>query len=398
MAAFNSLMVLNGITGLLAGILLNFMPCVLPIISIKFITFSKMESRGQARLLAFSICGGILFFMGALSITFSLLKLSVGFTYWGFQMQNPVFLAVLLFIVSVFTLFLCNKLKIDAPATEFLKFFGSYESRSVVVNGFISGFLVVIFSASCSGPFIGTAISFALSAKDLFTLPFILFCMGMGLCFPYILFISFPGISNKIKYNSAIAIFLKKIAVILMLLTICFVIYILVMEAGMVAGMKISLFVAGMCLILLKRQKLWVIIGGVGSVIMAAYTFIPSLKPLMDNHSDAFNFSNIEKHIDGGRVVLVKIEASWCLTCKANNIMAFETSAVKEFINKNNVVYIKGDITIPNKKISDFMENFSVYAAPLNVIFSYKRPKGEVLPVILTADTLLTHLKEAKDL
>jgi suppressor for copper-sensitivity B len=392
-------MLVAALTGFLSGILLNLMPCVLPILSIKLLTFSNTNSAREARKLAIYTCFGILVFMALLSLIFLGLKGSAEhITNWGFQMQSPSFISILIVSLTLFLAILKGYANIPIPA-----FFSNVLSKnegSYFINGFLGGFFIVVFSATCTGPIIGTAITLALSSKNYLILPVILISMGLGLCVPYILFIFFPNIAHKIKKGGKISLFLKELGTSMILLTILWLFYILASQIGF-ARSTIIFLITAISIFLTRKTGKGIIILLTAPLIILISSYMQyetkQIKTLNKTVWEPFNEAKIQQYVQSGLVVLVSIDAGWCITCKGNNLIGFDRIETLEYIKNNKIVAMKGDLTLKNEKISRFMESLNNYGIPFTVIFSPKYPHGKVLPIILTSDNIISELKDSRD-
>jgi suppressor for copper-sensitivity B len=369
--------------GLISGIILNFMPCVLPLIGIKIASFSRLQNKKDVKLSAFSISFGILAFCSLASFIFIFFQN----LYWGFQLQFPSFIAVLILIFSAFFLVIIGKININPPI--FVRSF-----NSVILEGFIHGFLIVVFSLSCVAPVIASTVSVAFSSGKPYFIFVCLFFMGVGLSLPYIL----AGIFGlKFKGNSALVKITKFVSFASVIATICYLVFVLSAQVGTLKTFLI-VFVSAICILLLyKFKNLYLFLAGV--VIVSTIPFINLTKDVPKDgiaKSVPFSTYRLEEYLNAGHTVIVEIGATWCVTCQINDKAVINTSEFTKFLKDENIVFMKGDLTVKNTQIENFMKSFGVFGVPFYAVFSADNKKGELLPIFFTLETLTKKVQHFK--
>ena len=380
--------------GFLAGALLNLMPCVLPIVFLKINTFVHSSGKNEAKLVAISTIIGILSFVFVVALVF----ISFEGLNWGFWLQSPNFIAVLLFLLCFFFLVLMGKLRIGVPGI-----LGKINIKSKLGQGFVSGFFIVVFSLSCTGPVIGSAVSLALSSGKAYVVLLTLISMGLGLCLPYffLIFGRVPSIlkkKNNLQKYSKIVHFISFLA---LALTVCFLLFILESQTNLKMAFLVGVFlIISLIIVYLIRNKRFLKIAMLGFIIIAA--FLPSInfnKPELQEKKlsyTPFNEQKLKEFVLGGATVIVNFEAAWCATCKVNNAMGFEQKEVIDYILKNNIIYMKADLTLKNNELEAFMNKHGGHGVPFYIVFSPKYKEGKTLPLLLTSSVLINNLEEIK--
>ncbi|MBK8575400.1 MAG: thioredoxin family protein [Elusimicrobia bacterium] len=321
----------------LGGVLLNLMPCVLPVLSIKVIGFLETPREtlrrhgilyGAGVLVSFLALAGLLIFLRAGGE-----KLG-----WGFQLQSPIFVG---FMAGLFFLLGLNLLGVFEIGTSLIGLGGLLGGKSAA-NAFFSGVLAVLVATPCTAPFMGSALGFALTQPAGVSLA-IFGAMGFGMAFPYVLLSFFPGAVRWIPKPGGWMVRLKK-------------------------GLSILFF--GTCLWLL-----WVL--------------AIQLKPAgVTSYSQA----KVESLLAEGRPVFVDFTAAWCITCQVNERTTLSTDKVKQAFADNGITVIIADWTNRDPAISQALEQFGRNGVPLYVLY-YPGRDPVVLPTLLTPDIVIEAIK-----
>ena len=339
----------------IGGFILNFMPCVFPILSLKVASFlsSVSMSHAEVRKHFLATALGILASFCLLSIALIILR-NIGYQIgWGMQFQNPIFLGIMslilvLFIVSLFDWFYL-------PIPDFAVKLSSFvSSKKGYRYDFFSGMLATILATPCSAPFVGTASAFALSGSDL-VLFSVLLVMGCGLSLPWLIFVAAPSLSSYLPNPGYWMIRIKQLSALLLAGTLIWI--------------------------------LWV------------FTQLVGWRGEIEN-IDSGNFKQWSKElmiesIETGYPVFVDVTADWCITCKVNKISVLETKEILEAFKQSEFILLEADWTSPNKEITEFLAIYHKFGIPFDIIFSPQLEEPIILPEILTSKRLLSAIKGA---
>ena len=327
------------LTSFLAGILLNFMPCVLPILGIKLQSLRGVSSPKEVKQMCVFTSLGIMLFMLLTAWIFQMFS----FFFWGFQLQSPLFISFLI-VVMVFLFFLSiGKINFNLNI--------QYTFKSKIAESIFYGFLIVVFSISCTAPVIGSAIAFASFSHA--NLWIVMFFIGLGLSAPYLIFILFPNIVLQINKARFIGVIIKYLSSFLILCTTFFLCYVLY------GALKERDF--------LQEEGRY----------ETGFTTVP------------FTEERLADFIAKGYIIIVNFDASWCINCKGNNLLTFNTEEFKKYIAQNNIIFMKADVTIKNPNLENFMAKFGLHAVPFTAVFSSKHPDGKLMPAFLTTQILM---------
>lgn len=389
----------------LGGLILNAMPCVLPVLSIKMTSVLKADgrSRAQIRLGFLYSAAGVLTFMWALAAILFALK-QFGFNVgWGLQFQSPLFITIMFVVLSVFAGNLLSLFEVTLPASVSTRL-----SRAGGTSGYTADYFTGLFGAvlatPCSAPFLGTAVAFALAGRGVDIL-IVFTALGAGLALPYLLFAAFPQLVKRLPKPGRWMFFLKAILGLLLAGTAVWLLYVLVGVAGVMITVAVTLTtLAIVALLSLKgrfaKRRLTIsglafvaLVGGVAAAPDAARTVIDDGGKIAWT---VFERSEIARLVSQGEVVFVDVTADWCLTCKANKVLVLEKDPVLSVLNSEGVVAMQADWTQPDPKISRYLETHNRYAIPFNAVYGPNAPNGIVLPEILTSQEVLDAVDTAQ--
>ncbi len=344
----------------IGGFILNFMPCVLPVLSLKMIQLVSLSSKSRTvynKKLFFNILGILTTFFLLATITY-FIKASGNLVGWGIQFQNPYFLLFMIILTSFFALNLLGIFHYFLPA-KLLSIF-SYKGKGFF-DDFLTGMFLTFLATPCTAPLVGTAIGFALSGS-IIEIYSVLLIMGFGLSLPLILFGLFPRMISFIPKPGNWLINFKKLMALLLLITSLWLINILLeLQSNINKFSETNISD--------KSIINWNIIGNIG---------LPN------------------QLVKEGKTVFIDVTADWCLTCKVNKIFVIDTKEVSELFKKNNVIILRLDWTKPNEKIKQFLASKGRYGIPFNEIYSPLIPDGKIFPELLTVKVIKEYLDTAK--
>ena len=409
----NSLTMLSILfTALIGGLVLNLMPCVLPVLSIKIL--SVLKSAGQSRLkirLSFlASVGGILFSYLLLALGTILIRNLGNSVGWGLQFQEPLFLVSLVLVLTVFSCNLFGFFEIGAPSYSNNPR-GSSNNREKsrwLTQSFFTGALATLMATPCSAPFVGTSISFALSQGA--TEILLIFAMlGLGMAMPYLLFAANPNLVNRlprpgkwmIQLRIILGFFLAATAVWLLVIlshqtTIDLAFFIGTIAVLCGISMKLISSIMGNKKLLLYTLTLVVSGCSMASFVVSA----PSEDKRRESTSNSqwsswieLDASKIPDLVTSGKIVFVDITADWCLTCKINKVLVLDSPAIINKLDSPNIVKMRGDWTKRNPDIQNYLFSFNRYGIPFNAVYGIGAPTGIALPELLTK-TNISHAVE----
>tara|TARA_B110000503_G_scaffold142252_1_gene238435 strand:+ start:1963 stop:4095 length:2133 start_codon:yes stop_codon:yes gene_type:complete len=398
------------------GIILNFMPCVLPILSIKFLSFTKPElstENSQKSLLLYTVAGIVTFFM-VLAIAVIGLRFAGVYIGWGTQFQSPVYLVMVLLLVLTFSANMLGWFEFSLPSSWYSRL-GTQQTpnssnssdvsnvHSVRFTAFLQGVFTTILATPCSAPFVGVAVAFALTT-DNWALVLIFFSMSIGLSAPYLLVYIQPKFLTFIPKPGPWMAWLKKVFFGLLIVTAGWLLWLISNHLGTMPMVAIAL----MSVLWLFMWAPWFGPGAAGKSIrrylallimltsVLLIIFYPRLEPVPSEPTNKVEFSleQLSLHREAGHQVFVNITADWCLTCKFNEINVLNNESVIAAFESTGTVYMQGNWTLPSKEIERFLTSQGRAGIPFyGVFYATRSPKENIiLPELLTQDMVLKAL------
>ncbi len=385
---------------LLGGLILNLMPCVLPVLSLKIVGAighgGQSVGRVRAGFLASAagIVGSFLLLAGG-AIGLQKAGLAVG---WGIQFQQPVFVSFMVVVVALFALNLAGLFEIPLPAwlAESAVSTESKASRSELAGHFVSGVFATLLATPCSAPFVGTALTYALSRGPL-EIAAVFAAMGVGLAAPFLLVAAFPALAARLPRPGAWMLRLKQVLSLALFATAAWLVTVLVGAADT----RIALLVAGLCIVMAGaiavRHRLGqaglaaATLAGVLAIALPA--FITASPPASAAASqgrwrtlDATRplRPQIEAAMAGGKTVLVDVTADWCVTCQVNKKLVLNAGPLSARLERDDIFLLRADWTRPSDNIAAYLKAAGRYGIPFNIVYGPGAPDGVALPELLT--------------
>lgn len=392
-------------SALLGGLILNLMPCVLPILSIKLFSLSRHAgaARRAVRLGFVATALGIVTCFAGLAAVLIALKWSGATIGWGIQFQQPWFLAGMAGLTVLFAASFFEWLPIGLPQS-FVRLSGS-TSRVALIVAFLAGVFSTLLATPCSAPFVGTAVGFALAQGPREILAVFL-CLGVGMAAPFFVAALVPGLVSWLPRPGPWMLRLRQGLGLLLLGTTVWLLTVLESVAGPGPATLVTILLTA-----LLTFRFWVtavrsegrswpgrVTAGLTLAAVAA-AFLPGsggAGPRGDGDGwQAFDQVRLDQAVAEGKTVLVDVTASWCLTCKVNEATALETAAVRTRFDQPGTLRMRADWSRPNPVIAGYLHRFARFGIPLDVVYGPGHPGGEALPELLTAAGVLDALDRA---
>jgi thiol:disulfide interchange protein DsbD len=383
---------------LLGGLILNLMPCVLPVLSFKAMALAKANTPGHARSHALWYTSGVMSSFAALGIGVLALRSAGQAMGWGFQLQQPIIvggLALLMFGIGLMMSGLFNW------GSGFAGMGQSLTEKSGPTGDFFTGVLAVVVASPCTAPFMGSALAFAFTAHWLLALSVFL-ALGLGLALPFLLIGFLPGLAGRLPKPGAWMDTLKHWLAYPMYLTAVWLAWVFGNQKG-VDGLALLLLAATMLAAALwwfERQKLnpnlraKAIVLALG--VLAAASFGAALQQAQPGATistqgknyEAFSPQRLAELRAQGTPVFVDMTADWCITCKVNEKAVLHTDAFTQLLREAGTVYLVGDWTNQDPAISAYLDQYDTPGVPLYVVYPNGPGEGKKLPQLLTLDIM----------
>jgi len=403
------------LSALFGGLILNLMPCVLPVLSLKLFSLIKQarESRRRLMVLGATTTAGILASFWTLAAIVAAVKAGGGNAGWGMQFQSAGFIAFMVVILSAFAMSFFGVFEIWLPGSATTKM-DSAGRKQGFVGAFFTGALLVLLSTPCSAPFLGTAMGFAFTAST--PVLFLFFtAAGIGLALPYMLVSAFPKVLKVFPKPGAWMVTLQKIMGVLLLATVVWLLWIVREQAGYFG---VGIFAA----ISLLSIAMSFAIGNIappgvafsrevlsigGSIVILFVIWFAFASPKYEDEVDArfkarsvqlitedgwyrYTPGLIEEFAKAGRTVFIDATADWCLTCKANEAAVLNREDFKNAMDSLNVARVKADWTRETPEVTELLRSMGKSGVPAYAIYpAGDKSKQIVLPELLTTSAIV---------
>lgn len=367
--------------GVIGGLILNAMPCVLPVLSLKVFSLIRDSDQGSAQVRRGSAATafGILASFWALAAIAILARSAGRAVGWGVQFQNPVFVAALALIVVLFCLNLWGLFEIVLPSSLVTRV-GKSQTQHALSGHFVSGLFTTLMATPCSAPFLGTAVGFALAQPPL-TVMAIFTAVGTGMALPYLALLVAPGLARFLPKPGAWMEQLKIAMGFLLAAAAVWLFYVLANQIPRhaVAAVQIALLVlAGAMWFAHRLRGRSRILPWTTAAVAAAATLVlaggaqapAAAKTAQLLEWEPFDEQRLEELVAEGRTVFVDVTADWCFTCKVNERLVLETQPVADAFEDHDVVAMKADWTNRDDAIADYLATHGRYSIPTYVLYT----------------------------
>ena len=390
---------------LLGGIILNLMPCVFPVLSMKALSLVKLKDKelGKARMNGIAYTVGILACFTVIAGILLLLKAGGAQVGWGFQLQHP---AIILFLAYLFFTLGLNLIGFFDINSRFVNAGQSLTQKTGMTGSFFTGVLATLVATPCTAPFMGVAMGYALTQPAYISL-LIFLTLGFGLALPYLALTFLPALRHVLPKPGAWMETFKQFLAFPMFASACWLLWVLSQQIGHMGQLfaLLGMLAIALGVWLLRKQpqrKEGRLIVLVLAFLTFGFVFSTFLTVQQDEAQTAdqitleaednwegFTRAKLDDYLKGNDPIFVNMTAAWCITCKVNEKVALAIDSTRSLFEKNNVRYLKGDWTNQNPEITNFLEEYGRSGVPLYVYYGPRmdggaRPEPVVLPQILT--------------
>lgn len=402
-ASNNNLLEIIGIA-LLGGLILNIMPCVLPVLGMKLssvIAAEGLEKR-QIRMQFLSSAAGILTSFWLLAGFLIALKLSGQALGWGVQFQSPYFIGAMVIITALFAANMLGlfEIRLSSGANTWM----ATKGDDSYVGHFVQGMFATLLATPCSAPFLGTAVAFALGA-DIITLVAIFTALAIGMAAPWLLIALFPRLANLLPKPGMWMDKVKSLFGLMMLATSLWLLSLMTSFFSTAAVILIGVLMVVVLLWRLGKVKgrkpvilamAFIIVGSGGGLIAGSMTADNWATPLPQDHAwQPLNIDAIQQQVSQGKTVFVDVTADWCITCKVNKVSVLLQDPVYSALEQDHIVLMKGDWTKPSDYVTGYLRSNGRFGVPFNIVYGPNAPTGIALPVILTSNDVIKAIETA---
>ena len=378
------------IGALIGGLILNLMPCVFPVISIKALSIAKSAhgERAAIKREAWLYTAGVMATFLLLTVILLAFKAGGSEIGWGFQLQSPKVvgvLAVLLFVIGL------NLLGLFEFGTGLQNTGSELTQKSGAAGSFFTGALAVVVATPCTAPLMAGAVGYALASPALITLA-VFMALAIGFALPFLLIAYVPGLLSKLPKPGPWMERFKEILAFPMFAAAIWLVWVLSLQAGEdgVLYVLAAMLAAGFAIWCLKRT------GGLAKAfaavaILAAITLPISTHPKQVNlvhETDAWSSERVSELQAEGRSIFVDFTAAWCVTCKVNEKVVLDQERTKKLFQDTNTAFLIADWTNKNDVIAQELAKYGRAGVPLYLVYNQNSVSPEILPQVLTYDVI----------
>ncbi|HEX5865838.1 MAG TPA: thioredoxin family protein [Casimicrobiaceae bacterium] len=389
------------------GLLLNLMPCVFPVLSLKVLGFAAHGFNTNAmRVHGLAFTAGVIASFWLLAGLLLALRVAGGELGWGFQLQSPAVVVGLAVLFFVLALNLSGVFEIGQLLPSSLS---TWNARNAYVNDALSGVLAVVVASPCSAPFMGAAVGYALAQSAGSTLA-VFTALGLGMALPYLLLAFFPGWRKKLPWPGPWMLRLKQLLAFPLYATVIWLAWVLGAQLDNDAVARLALMLLLIAVSLWAWQTLrsggarvWgsVALVGLVAAIIAGAPIVgaavmgnePQAKPLVADTAPWQDYApdRVRQLTAAGRTVFVEFTAAWCVTCQVNKRLVLNTEAVQQAFAQSNVALLRADWTRRDETIGRALAALGRSGVPVYVLY---RPGQEplLLPEVLQKRTIIDAL------
>ncbi len=385
---------------LFGGVVLNLMPCVFPVLSMKALSLVKMADKGDshARQYGLMYTAGILVCFALVAGTLIALKSGGAQIGWGFQLQNPLVVLLLSWLLFTVGLNFSGMFEIGG---SFTNVGANLAGREGLKGSFFTGMLAAVVATPCTAPFMGAAIGYAMVQSPAVSLA-VFMALGLGLALPYLLICFLPSLRRLLPKPGHWMQTLREFLAFPMYASAAWLAWVYTMQTGadgilsVLSGMVLLAMIFWLAARMPEKGALRVLallfgialVGTLGSLAWSA-TQTYTAPATEQGDAEAFTPQRLATLLDGNEPVFVNMTAAWCITCKINERAALSIAETRTLFRERNVRYLKGDWTSRNADITSFLAGYGRNGVPLYVYYGARsqngmRPDPVILPQILT--------------
>ncbi len=369
---------------LLGGIILNLMPCVFPVLSIKVLSLTSAHLGEHSKHLhGMAYTAGIVISFVAIAALLLVFREAGEAVGWGFQLQSPVFVSLLAYLLFAAGLSFSGLLEVGA---RWMNIGQSTASGTSLRASFMTGVLATVVASPCSAPFMGTALGFALTQTPLISL-LVFAVLGVGMALPFVLLSWIPGLLEKLPAPGPWMESFRQFLAFPLYASAIWLLWVLGRQTSIdhVALVSIGMLLLAFAAWLggggAKRWKQAVAL--LVTIVALSIAMTPS-KSTDERLWEPYSPARLQTLRSEGRPVFINLTAAWCITCLANEKLALSSDTFAETLQANNIVYLKGDWTNRDSEITALLKEYGRSGVPLYLYFSASSASAQVLPQLLT--------------
>ena len=383
---------------LIGGLILNLMPCVFPVISLKVLSFVSMGGDDHAKIRnhALAFVGGVIFTFLSIATALMIIRSTGSMIGWGYQLQSPIVVGILTLIMLGIGMVLLTNINIASGLTNIGS---SMQNRNDYSGSFFTGALAVVVASPCTAPFMGAALGYALLQPSFATLPIFL-SLGLGFASPYLILAVKPQWISALPKSGPWMETLKQFFAFPMIATALWLMWVFMLQTS--GDALIQVLMLGLSLglaiwMIAAFQGRWKWIGLILTFIASIQIFnnLPNNtdKTTLSVEADSWSLSTESDLQANNQAYLINFTAAWCITCQTNEKVALARTTVQDYLAEQNIKYIKADWTNRNEDIAIGLAKYERSGIPLYIFWKPGMQNSKILPAVLTEDILIRSMQ-----
>ena len=383
---------------LIGGLILNLMPCVFPVISLKVLSFVSMGGDDHAKIRnhALAFVGGVMSTFLSIATALMIIRSTGSMIGWGYQLQSPVVVGILTLIMLGIGMILLTNINV---ATGLTNIGSSVQNRNDFSGSFFTGVLAVVVASPCTAPFMGAALGYALLQPSFATLPIFL-SLGLGFAGPYLILAIKPQWISSLPKPGPWMETLKQFFAFPMIATALWLMWVFMVQTS--GDALIQLLILGLSLglaiwMIAAFEGRWKWVGLILTFIASIQIFnnLPNNTNEITQSADADSWNlSIESDLQANnQAYLINFTAAWCITCQTNEKAALARTSVQDYLAEQNIKYIKADWTNRNEDIAIGLAKYERSGIPLYIFWKPGMRNSKILPAVLTEDLLIRSIQ-----
>ena len=383
---------------LIGGLILNLMPCVFPVISLKVLSFVSMggDDHTKIRNHALAFVGGVMSTFLSIATALMIIRSTGSMIGWGYQLQSPVVVGILTLIMLGIGMILLTNINV---ATGLTNIGSSVQNRNDYSGSFFTGVLAVVVASPCTAPFMGAAVGYALLQPSFATLPIFL-SLGLGFAGPYLILAIKPKWISSLPKPGPWMETLKQFFAFPMIATALWLMWVFMVQTS--GDALIQLLILGLSLglaiwMIASFEGRWKWVGLILTFIASIQIFnnLPNNANEITQSADADSWNlSIESDLQANnQAYLINFTAAWCITCQTNEKAALARTSVQDYLAEQNIKYIKADWTNRNEDIAIGLARYERSGIPLYIFWKPGMRNSKILPAVLTEDLIIRSMQ-----
>lgn len=371
------------------GIILNLMPCVFPVLSIKVMaTTAAHLGEHNKHLHSIAYAAGIILSFMSIAGIMLVLKNAGRAVGWGFQLQSPIFVALLAYLLFIIAQSFSGQLDIGR---RWMNVGQSMTTGSGIISSFMTGVLATVVASPCTAPFMGTALGFTLTQPAAINMA-VFATLGLGMALPFLLLSWIPGLMEKLPAPGPWMNTFSQLLAFPLYASVIWLLWVLGHQTSVDHAIIVSLGILLLAFAIFLHRHTKRIAGVAIAILALAGSLSLAISPDSTNRENLwqpYSSAKLAQLQNSGDAIFVNLTADWCITCLVNEKIALNSEAFREALKSRQITYLKGDWTNDNPEITALLHKYGRSGVPLYLYFDSEGNPARILPQLLSPKLVL---------